>query len=211
VSNTFVIECVTKNGKIYYLDEKGEFDSRLTSPNLKKWKTQRGAEKYLESISDSLKEYSDLKKTGVVERSQEIQAALDEEETRKFERDFENIRYMTTKRNIVNSGSVYRQMLLRLAEGLVSLTEGDSVLYFPEGYTKDYSLVPVEKVGISTFSAGGITVSRLTGDYHFLPNDNELMGYLAAYERIQQFIKNNWEAVEPLELIRISTALAEMK
>ncbi len=49
------------------------FESRLTSPNLKKWKTQRGAEKYLESISDSLKEYSDLKKTGVVERFQEIQ------------------------------------------------------------------------------------------------------------------------------------------
>ncbi len=211
MSKIFIIECVTKNGKVYYLDEKGEFDSRLTSSNLKKWKTQRGAEKYLESISDSLKEYSDLKKTSVVERSQEIKAALDEEETRKFERDFESIRYMATKRNVVNSGSVYRQMLLRLAERLVSLAEGDSVLYFSEGYTKDYNLVPVEKVGISTFSAGGITVSRLTGDYRFLPNDSELVDYFVAYERIQEFIKKKWEVVEPLELIRISTALLEME
>jgi hypothetical protein len=63
VSKTFVIECVTKNDKLYYLDEKGEFDSRLTSSGLKKWKTQRAAEKYLESISDSLKEYTDIKKS----------------------------------------------------------------------------------------------------------------------------------------------------
>lgn len=165
----------------------------------------------MESISDSLKEYSDLKKASVVERSQEIQSALNEEETRKFERGFESIRYMATKRNVINSGSVYRQMLLRLAEGLVSLTEGDSVLYFPEGYTKDYHLVPVEKVGISTFNAGGITVSRLTGDYRFLPNDSELVDYFVAYERIQEFIKKNWEVVDPLELIRISTALSEME
>ncbi len=211
VSNTFVIEGLTKKGKIYYLDEKGEFDSRLTSPNLKKWKTQRGAEKYLESINDSLKEYTDIKKVAVVERSQEIQAALDEEETRKFERNFDSIRSMATKGSVVNSGSVYRQMLLRLAESLVSLTEGDSVLYFSEGYTKDYNLVPIEKVGISTFSAGGITVSRLTGDYHFLPNDSELVDYFVAYQRIQEFIKKNWEVVKPLDLIRISTALSELE
>jgi hypothetical protein len=211
VSKIFVIEGVTKKGEAYYLEEKGEFESRLTSPSLKKWKTQRGAENYLESISDSLKEYSDLKKVSVVERSQEIQAAFDEEEVRKFEIDFDSIRSLATKGSVVNSGSVYREMLLRLAEGLVSLTEGDSVLYFSEGYTKDYNLVPVEKVGISTFSAGGITVSRLTGDYHFLPNDSELVNYFVAYKRIQEFIKKNWEVVEPLDLIRISTALSELE
>lgn len=210
MSNSFVIECFTKNGKIYYLDEKGEFDSRLTSQKLKKWKTQRGAEKYLESINDSLKEYADLKKASVVERSQEIQSALDEEETRKFERDFDTIRSMATKQNVVNSGSVYRQMLLRRAEGLVALKEGDSVLYFSEGYTKGYNLVPVEKVGISTFSAGGQMPSRLTGDDRFLPNESELVDYFVAYVRIQQFIKN-WEVVEPLALIRISTALSEIE
>ena len=211
MSKTFVIECVTKNDKLYYLDEKGEFDSRLTSSGLKKWKTQRAAEKYLESINDSLKEYTDIKKISVVERSQEIQAALDEEEAHKFEQNFDTIRSMATKGSVVNSGSVYRQMLLRLAEGLVSLTEGDSVLYFPEGYTKDYDLVPVEKVGISTFSAEGITVSRLTGDYRFLPNESELVDYFVAYERIQEFIKKKWEVVEPLELIRISTTLSKME
>jgi hypothetical protein len=52
VSDTFVIECFTKNGEVYYLDDKGEFDKRLTSPHTKKWKTQRGAEKYLESIKE---------------------------------------------------------------------------------------------------------------------------------------------------------------
>jgi hypothetical protein len=210
MSKNFVIECFTKKGEIYYLDEKGEFEKRLTSPNLKKWKTQRGAEKYLESINDSLKEYTDIKKVAVVERSQEIQAALDEEETRKFERDFGSIRSMATKGSVVNSGSVYRQMLLRLAEGLVSLTEGDFVLYFPEGMESNYQLVPVEKIGISTFNAGGITVSRLTGDNCFLPNDSELVDYFVAYKRIQEFIKKNWETVEPLELIRISTALSEL-
>jgi hypothetical protein len=211
MSNTFVIECFTKNGEIYYLDDKGEFDKRLTSPNLKKWKTQRGAEKYLESINDSLKEYTDIKKVAVVERSQEIQAALDEEEARKFEGDFGTIRSMATIGSVVNSGSVYRQMLLRLAEGLVSLTERDFVLYFPEGMESNYQLVPVEKVGISTFNAGGITVSRLTGDNCFLPNDSELVDYFVAYKRIQEFIKKNWETVETLDLIQISTALSELE
>ena len=211
MSKTFVIECLTKDREIYYIDNRGEFDNKLISPELKKWKTQRGAEKYLESISDSLKEYTDIKKVSVVERSQEIQAALDEEETRKFERDFDSIRSMATKGSVVNSGSVYRQMLLRLAEGLVSLTEGDSVLYFPEGYVSNYKSVPVEKVEISTFNAGGITVSRLTGGNCFLPNDSELVDYFVAYERIQQFIKKNWEIVEPTELIRISTALSEQE
>ncbi len=211
MSKTFVIECFTKDKETYYIDNRGEFDNKLISPDLKKWKTKRGAEKYLESISDYLKKYTDIKKVSVVERSQEIQAALDEEETRKFERDFDSIRSMATKGSVVNSGSVYRQMLLRLAEGLVSLTEGDSVLYFPEGMESNYQSVPVEKVGISTFKAGGITASRLTGNNCFLPNDSELVEYFVAHERIQQFIKKNWEIVEPTELIRISTALSELE
>ncbi len=211
MSKTFVIECFTKDKETYYIDNRGEFDNKLISPELKKWKTKRGAEKYLESISDYLKDYTDIKKVSVVERSQEIQAALDEEETRKFERDFDSLRSMATKGSVVNSGSVYRQMLLRLAEGLVSLTEDDSVLYFPEGMESNYQSVPVEKVGISTFKAGGITASRLTGNNCLLPNDSELVEYFVAHERIQQFIKKNWEIVEPTELIRISTALSELE
>lgn len=210
MSNIFVIECIDKKGKRYYLDEAGEFNSNLNSLHLKKWKTQRGAENYLESIKDDLiKENADIKKVDVVERSQEIQAALDKEDAHKFEQDFNNIRRMATSANVINSGSVYRQMSLRLAEELVALSKGDSILYFPEGYCGSFQLVSIEKVGISKFSAGGISANRLTGDNCFLPNNSELVDYFVAYAQIQNFIKTNWEVVKPLELIQISKKIAD--
>ena len=209
MSKLFVIECLAKDGKLYYLDEKGEFDSNLTSPNLKKWKTQKAAEKYSESIKDELTENTDIKTVSVVERSQELQAALDEKDLRKFEQDFKNIRSMATKGNVLNSGSVYRQMYLRLAESLVALTEGDSILYFPKGYAGSSQIVTIEKVGILTISAVGISASRLTGGNCFLPLDSEIADYFVSYARIQQFIERNWEVVDPLELLQISSRIAD--
>lgn len=207
--NAFVIECLTKEDEIYWLDNEGELGNRLTSPNLRKWKSASSAEKNLEAIKNSIKkEYAGIKKVSVVERSKEIQAALDEEEGRKFEEEFQSIRAMASQCSVINSGSVYRQMLLCRANSLVSLTEGDTVLCFPAGYAKAYEIVPIDKVGISKFSAGGITASRLTGDNCFLPNDTEIVDYFAAYARIQQFIKRNWETVESLDLIQISTAIS---
>lgn len=209
MSNIFVIECIDKKDKCYYLDEAGEFNSNLNSLHLKKWKTQKGAENYLERIKDDLiKENPDIKKLNVVERSQEIQAAFDKEENIKFEQDFNNIRRMATSANVINSGSVYRQMILRLAEELVALSEGDSILYFPDGYCGSSQLLSIEKVGISTFIAGGISANRLSGDKCFLPNNSELVDYFVAYAQIQNFIKTNWEVVKPLELIKISKKIA---
>lgn len=202
--NAFVIECLAKDGKLYYLDEQGEFDSNLTAPKLKKWKTQKAAEKHLEGIKNDLTENADIKKIGVAERSQEIQSALDKEEARKFEQDFNSIRSMATAANVVNSGSVYRKMRLRLAEGLVALIEGDSILYFPEGYTGTSQIVTVEKVGILTLNAAGISANRLTGNNCFLPSNSELVDYFVAYAQIQEFIKQNWEVVQASDLIQIS-------
>ncbi len=210
MSNIFVIECIDKKGKCYYLDEAGEFNSNLNSLHLKKWKIQRGAENYLKSIKDDLiKENADIKKINVVERSQEIQTAFDKKEDIKFKKDFDSIRNMSTKGSVVNSGSVYRQMRLRLAEELVALSKGDSILYFPDGYCGSSQLLSIEKVEISTFSAGGISTSRLTGDNSFLPNNSELVDYFVAYAQIQNFIKQNWEIVKPLELIQISKKIAD--
>ena len=116
---------------------------------------------------------------------------------------------MATSANVINSGSVYRQMSLRLAEELVALSKGDSILYFPEGYCGSFQLVSIEKVGISKFSVGGISANRLTGDNCFLPNNSELVDYFVAYAQIQNFIKTNWEVVKPLELIQISNKIAD--
>jgi hypothetical protein len=212
----FLIECVTKKGDVFYLvSEAGEFDKRLTSPKLKRWKTQRGVDKCLEKIRDRLlEEYPHIKQVKGVERSREIQAALDEQEAREFEQELESIRSMATERGVVNSGSIYRKMVLRRALGLVALRVGDLAVYFPSGMTGDFQIATVTDVGISTFTAAGITVSRcrgfssdpLTGrgKERFLPDDTSLVDYFIAYQRIRQFVQQNWEIVEPSELIRLS-------
>lgn len=178
--------------------------------NCKTWKTAAGAEKALLKMqresSYLLKKYNDVRVVTIDDSDIDLERAG--KELRKFTDDLDYLR-----RKAENyERTLKSKMELRRAEALVALSPGDVILYYPNGYLGERELQKVEVVGISTLQVQGLPFNRISGKCfedrsRVLPNSEELHEYFEPYQRIQEFIKTNWDDVPVDVLAKFSNAL----
>ena len=180
--------------------------------NCKTWKTAAGAEKALLKMqresSYLLKKYNDVRVATIDDSDIESEKAAKELRTFTDELDYLRRKAENYERTLKS------KMELRRAEALIALASGDVVSYYPNGYLGEKELQKVEVVGISTLQVLGKLFNRISGKCsenrsYVLPNSVDLHEYFEPYQRIQEFIKTNWDDVPVDVLAKFSDALSK--
>lgn len=178
--------------------------------NCKTWKTAAGAEKALLKMQHEssylLKKYNDVRVVTIDDSDIESEKAA--KELRKFTDDLDYLR-----RKAENyERTLKSKMELRRAKALIALASGDVISYYPNGYLGERKLQKVEAVSISTLQFSGKAFNRVSGkcleDHScVLPDLGHFHEYFEPYQRIQEFIKTNWDDVPVDVLAKFSDAL----
>lgn len=196
----------------YAYQSGNELGDGASALNCKTWKTAAGAEKALLKMkresSYLFEKYKDIRVVTIDDSDIESEKAA--KELRKFTDDLDYLR-----RKAENYERTLRsKMELRRAEALIALASGDVISYYHNGYLGERELQKVEVVGISTLQVLGKPFNRISGKCsenrsRVLPNSGDLHEYFEPYQRIQEFIKTNWDDVPVGVLARFSEALSK--